>query len=140
MASGFQNMGKIPELRKRLLYTVVLLAVYRIGIFVTTPGVNASVMKKIVNQASGTFLGLFNMFTGGGLEQMSIFIRTRPGAALAIESILFVHFEPILDAAGETTFTRREFQTLRQRLHPCRDPVRRAQSRLPLFFRRLRSR
>src|SRR5882762_3047728 len=73
MASGFQNMGKIPELRKRLLYTVLLLAVYRIGIFVTTPGVNASVMKKIVNQASGSFLGLFNMFSGGALEQMSIF-------------------------------------------------------------------
>src|SRR3954468_22677153 len=73
MASGFQNMGKIPELRKRLLYTVALLAVYRIGVFVTTPGVNASVMKQIVNQASGSFLGLFNMFSGGALEQMSIF-------------------------------------------------------------------
>jgi preprotein translocase subunit SecY len=73
MASGFQNMGKIPELRKRLLYTTALLAVYRIGVFVTTPGVNASVMKKIVNQASGSFLGLFNMFSGGALEQMSIF-------------------------------------------------------------------
>jgi preprotein translocase subunit SecY len=73
MASGFQNMGKIPELRKRLLYTVVLLAVYRIGVFVTTPGVNASVMQKIVRQGSGTFLGMFNMFSGGALEQMSIF-------------------------------------------------------------------
>src|SRR3954467_3473604 len=73
MASGFQNMGKIPELRKRLIYTVILLAVYRIGVFVTTPGVNASVMKKIVNQASGTFLGLFNMFSGNALEHMSIF-------------------------------------------------------------------
>src|SRR5829696_1329622 len=73
MASGFANMGKIPELRKRLLYTVLLLAVYRIGVFVTTPGVNAGVMKKIVAQASGSFLGLFNMFSGGALEQMSIF-------------------------------------------------------------------
>jgi preprotein translocase subunit SecY len=73
MASGFQNMGKIPELRKRLLYTVVLLAVYRIGVFVTTPGVNASVMKKIIGQSSGSFLGMFNMFSGGALEQMSIF-------------------------------------------------------------------
>ena len=73
MASGFQNMGKIPELRKRILYTLALLAVYRIGVFVTTPGVNASVMKKIVSQASGSFLGLFDMFSGGALEQMSIF-------------------------------------------------------------------
>src|SRR5882757_4878525 len=73
MASGFQNIGKIPELRKRIFYTITLLAVYRIGAFVTTPGVNRAIMAKIVNQASGTFLGLFNMFSGGALEQMSIF-------------------------------------------------------------------
>src|SRR6187455_2309837 len=73
MASGFQNIGKIPELRRRILFTLTLLAVYRIGAFVTTPGVNRAIMAKIVNQASGTFLGLFNMFSGGALEQMSIF-------------------------------------------------------------------
>jgi preprotein translocase subunit SecY len=73
MASGFQNIGKIPELRKRILYTLALLSVYRIGVFVTTPGVNRTIMAKIVNEASGTFLGLFNMFSGGALEQMSIF-------------------------------------------------------------------
>jgi preprotein translocase subunit SecY len=73
MASGFQNIGKIPELRRRIRFTVTLLAVYRIGAFVTTPGVNRAIMGKIVNQASGTFLGLFNMFSGGALEQMSIF-------------------------------------------------------------------
>jgi preprotein translocase subunit SecY len=73
MAGGLQNMGKIPELRKRLLYTLALLAVYRFGIFITTPGVNGAVMNKIVNQASGSFLGLFNMFSGGALEKMSIF-------------------------------------------------------------------
>jgi len=73
MASGFQNIGKIPELRRRIFYTITLLAVYRIGAFVTTPWVNRAIMAKIVNQASGTFLGLFNMFSGGALEQMSIF-------------------------------------------------------------------
>jgi len=73
MASGFANIPKIPELRRRLLFTLGLLAVYRIGVFVTTPGVNREVMKKIVAQSSGTFLGLFNMFSGGALEQLSIF-------------------------------------------------------------------
>ena len=73
MASGLSNIGKIPELRKRIFYTIALLAVYRIGAFVTTPGVNRSIMAKIVNQGSGSFLGLFNMFSGGALEQMSIF-------------------------------------------------------------------
>jgi preprotein translocase subunit SecY len=73
MASGFQNIGKIPELRRRILFTVALLAIYRIGAFVTTPGVNRAIMGKIVSQGQGSFLGLFNMFSGGALEQMSIF-------------------------------------------------------------------
>jgi preprotein translocase subunit SecY len=73
MASGLANLTKIPELRRRLLFTLALLAVYRIGVFVTTPGVNRSVMTKIVSQASGSLLGLVNMFSGGALEQMSIF-------------------------------------------------------------------
>jgi preprotein translocase subunit SecY len=46
MASGFQNIGKIPELRRRIFYTVTLLAVYRIGAFVTTPGVNRAIMAR----------------------------------------------------------------------------------------------
>src|SRR4029450_2915938 len=73
MASGFQNIGKIPELRRRILFTLALLAVDRVGAFVTVPGVNRAIMAKIVNQASGTFLGLFNMFSGGALEPMAIF-------------------------------------------------------------------
>ncbi len=73
MASSFQGIGKIPELRRRILFTLGMLAVYRIGVFVTTPGVDRSVMDKIVSQASGSFLGMFNMFSGGALEQMSIF-------------------------------------------------------------------
>jgi preprotein translocase subunit SecY len=73
MAFGIQNIFKIPELRRRLLFTLGILAVYRIGVFVTTPGVNRSVMSKIIEQGSGSFLGMFNMFSGGALEQMSIF-------------------------------------------------------------------
>lgn len=73
MAFGFANIAKIPELRRRLLYTLALLAVDRIGVVVTTPGVNRAVMSKIVNQGSGSYLGMLNMFSGGALEQMSIF-------------------------------------------------------------------
>jgi preprotein translocase subunit SecY len=72
MAFGFANIAKIPELRKRLLYTLVCVAVFRIGVVVTTPGVNGAVMGKITAQSSG-LLGMFNMFSGGALEQMSIF-------------------------------------------------------------------
>ncbi|QQR90433.1 MAG: preprotein translocase subunit SecY [Myxococcales bacterium] len=71
--SSFANIAKIPELRRRILFTVGMLAVYRVGVFVTTPGVDRNVMRDIMQQQSGSFLGMFNMFTGGALEQLSIF-------------------------------------------------------------------
>jgi preprotein translocase subunit SecY len=66
------NIAKIPELRRRILFTLMMVAVYRVGIFVTTPGVNRTAMRQIV-QTSGGFLGMFNLFSGGALEQLSIF-------------------------------------------------------------------
>ena len=71
--SSIANIFKIPELRRRVLFTLALLAVYRVGIFVTTPGVNRAVMKQVMRASSGSFLSLFNMFSGGALEQLSIF-------------------------------------------------------------------
>ncbi len=68
------NVSKIAELRKRILFTLGMLAIYRIGIFVTTPGVNRIEMQNLIaSGGSGSFLGLFNMFSGGALEQLSIF-------------------------------------------------------------------
>jgi preprotein translocase subunit SecY len=72
VTSGIANMFRIPELRKRLLFTLGLLAVYRLGIFVTTPGVDRVAMRRVV-ASSGGLLGLFNLFSGGALEQLSIF-------------------------------------------------------------------
>jgi preprotein translocase subunit SecY len=71
-ANAFSNLFRIQELRKRLFVTLSLLAVYRIGVFVTAPGVNRVVMKKAI-ESTGGFLNLFNLFTGGALEQLSIF-------------------------------------------------------------------
>jgi preprotein translocase subunit SecY len=71
-SSSIANIGKIPELRRRILFTVAMLAVYRVGVFVTTPGVDRGVMKKIVGSEGGV-LGMLNMFSGGALEQLSIF-------------------------------------------------------------------
>ena len=74
MASNFANIGKVPELRKRILFTLGMLAVYRIGIFVTVPGVNRAEMANyIATGGQGSFLGMFNMFSGGALEMLSIF-------------------------------------------------------------------
>jgi preprotein translocase subunit SecY len=68
------NITKIPELRRRILFTLFILAVYRLGVFITIPGVNRLEMSHVVSKGgSGTFLGMFNMFSGGALEQFSIF-------------------------------------------------------------------
>ncbi|MCB9655503.1 MAG: preprotein translocase subunit SecY [Deltaproteobacteria bacterium] len=73
MASTFANIGKVPELRQRLLFTAGMLAVYRLGIFVTVPGVKRSLMQEWLQQQQGTLFGMFNMFVGGALQQASVF-------------------------------------------------------------------
>jgi preprotein translocase subunit SecY len=70
---GFANITKIPELRKRILFTLGMLAVYRIGVFITAPGVDRNVMRSVVAKQSGGLLSLFNLFSGGALENLSIF-------------------------------------------------------------------
>ena len=70
--STVANIFRIPELRRRILFTLGMLAVYRIGIFVTTPGVDRAAMRKYVAGQSGGFLSMFNLFSGGALEQASI--------------------------------------------------------------------
>ncbi|HEU4730520.1 MAG TPA: preprotein translocase subunit SecY [Kofleriaceae bacterium] len=74
MAGSIANIGKVPELRRRILFTLFILAVYRIGVFITIPGVNRVEMNHVVTKGgSGSFLGMFNMFSGGALQQFSIF-------------------------------------------------------------------
>jgi preprotein translocase subunit SecY len=74
VASTFSNIGKIPELRRRILFTLAMLAIYRIGVFITIPGVNRVEMASVVVKGgSGSFLGMFDMFAGGALQKMSIF-------------------------------------------------------------------
>jgi preprotein translocase subunit SecY len=70
-ASAIVNIFKISELRKRLLFSLGMLAVYRFGIYVTTPGVDRQAMQNVVSQ--GSLLGLLNFFSGGAFEQLSIF-------------------------------------------------------------------
>ena len=74
MASGFANIGKIPELRRRILFTLAMLAVYRIGVFVTIPGVNRAVMKHVVrSRRRARSSACSTCSRGGALEQLSIF-------------------------------------------------------------------
>ncbi len=73
MIDGVQNLFKIPELKRRILYTFGLLAVYRVGVFIPTPGVNGQALTRYFESVQGTILGFFNMFSGGALEQMAVF-------------------------------------------------------------------
>jgi len=73
VGSGFGNLFKIPELRQRIFFTAALLSVYRIGVYVPTPGINAGALKDLFASMQGTIFGVFNMFTGGALEQLSVF-------------------------------------------------------------------
>jgi preprotein translocase subunit SecY len=70
--AGISNFHKVPELRRRVIFTLGMLAVYRIGVFVTVPGVDRNVMRQAMAK-SGGILSFFNMFTGGALSQLSIF-------------------------------------------------------------------
>ncbi len=72
VATGIANMFRVEELRKRLLFSVLVLLVYRIGIHITVPGVDRQVMQEYMQSGGGLF-GLFNLISGGGFEQLSIF-------------------------------------------------------------------
>lgn len=73
MATGFQNIFKIPELKRRVLYTFALLMVYRVGCAVPTPGIDGDALATFFERAKGTLLGMFDMFSGGALERLSVF-------------------------------------------------------------------
>jgi len=72
MLEGFANAPRVPELRRRLLFTAVALAVYRLGVAIPTPGIDTAALRDYFKQVSG-FLGLVGVFTGGALERFSIF-------------------------------------------------------------------
>ena len=63
MIGGFQNIPKIPELRKRVIITFLLLAVYRIGVHVPTPGIDTGALVAFFEQQKGTLFGLIDLFS-----------------------------------------------------------------------------
>ncbi|SRR5713226_2604220 len=73
MLEGFQNATRIPELRRRLLFTLAMLAVYRLGVHIPTPGIDRQALAAFFDRVKDTIFGLFNLFSGGALEQFSVF-------------------------------------------------------------------
>jgi preprotein translocase subunit SecY len=70
---GFQSASRIPELRRRLLFTFAMLAVYRVGVAIPTPGIDTKALAEFFDRVRNSVLGLVNLFSGGALEQFSIF-------------------------------------------------------------------
>ena len=91
--TGFQNIPKIPELRKRILFTFLMLIVYRIGCHIPTPGINGAALTAFFSQKQGTIFGMVDMFTGGALRRMSIMalgIMPYISAAIILELLAIV--------------------------------------------------
>ncbi|HHB76774.1 MAG TPA: preprotein translocase subunit SecY [Desulfobulbus sp.] len=71
--SGLASAANIPELRKRVMFTLFMLFVYRMGVQIPTPGINGEALAAFFQQNAGTLFGMFNMFSGGALKNFSIF-------------------------------------------------------------------
>src|SRR5437879_11177525 len=71
--TALANLFRIEDLRKRVLFTLALLAVYRIGAHIPTPGINSAVLDQIFSAAQGTALGIFDLFSGGNFRRLTIF-------------------------------------------------------------------
>ena len=93
MLGGFQNIAKIPELKRRILVTLLLLAVYRIGCNIPTPGIDTEALMNFFARHRSTIFGLFDMFSGGALERLSVFalgIMPYISASIIIELLKIV--------------------------------------------------
>lgn len=73
MLKGFGDIFKISDLRKKVIFTLGIICVYRIGAFIPTPGVDAHALKTFFESQKGTLLGFFDLFSGGALSKLSIF-------------------------------------------------------------------
>ena len=70
---NFSALGKAEELKKRIWFTLGALLVYRFGTYIPLPGIDPNIWEKVFNSQAGGILGMFNMFSGGGIHRMAIF-------------------------------------------------------------------
>ena len=114
MANALPNLGKMTELRQRLLFVLGALVVFRIGAHIPVPGIDPNAMAELFNQQRGTILDMFNMFSGGALGRLSLFaLGVMPYISASIIMQLMSMVVPSLEvlrkeggAAGRHTLTR----------------------------------
>ncbi len=73
MIGSFGNIAKIPELKRRVIFTLLMLLVYRVGVHIPTPGINTVALKEFFGKYQQTLFGVVDMFTGGAMENFSVF-------------------------------------------------------------------
>lgn len=73
MIGSITNIAKIPELKRRVIFTLLMLFVYRLGVHIPTPGINAAILKDFFEKYQQTLFGVIDMFTGGAMENFSVF-------------------------------------------------------------------
>lgn len=111
MLQSFADIFKVPELKKRVLLTIGLLAVYRLGALIPVPGINADALVTLFQQHSNTLLGFLDIFSGGALKRLSIFaMGTMPyiNASIIISLLQGAHVIPALDRLAKEGETGRK--------------------------------
>jgi preprotein translocase subunit SecY len=110
MLEKLANIFRVPDLRKRVLFTLAMLAVYRLGSFIPTPGINTDLLEQAFQQQSGGLLGFYNLFSGGNLRRMTIFaLGIMPYiTASIILQLLTVVYEPLARLQKEGELGRRK--------------------------------
>jgi preprotein translocase subunit SecY len=110
MFEKIANIFRIPDLRKRVLFTLGMLAVYRLGGHIPTPGINADMLAQFFNQNSGSALGLVDLFSGGNLRKLTVFaLGIMPYiTASIIFQLLTVIYEPLAKLQKEGELGRRK--------------------------------
>lgn len=110
--ANLANWHKVPELRRRIFFTLGMMAVYRVGVFVTIPGVDRNAMRQFIGGQSGNLIGFFNLFSGGALENLSIFalgIMPYISASIILQLLGMVH-QPIAEMKKEGEAGRRKIE------------------------------
>src|ERR1700674_4108125 len=110
MLSKLANIFRVPDLRKRVLFTLGLLAVYRLGSHIPTPGINAARLAEFFEQNRGSFLGFVDMFSGGNLRRLTIFaLGIMPYITSSIIlQLLTVVYEPLAKLQKEGELGRKK--------------------------------
>ncbi len=73
MIGSLGNIARIPELKRRVIFTLLMLLVYRLGVHIPTPGINTAILKDFFGKYQQTLFGVIDMFTGGAMENFSVF-------------------------------------------------------------------